>query len=116
MGRAPGGSSARARAGHGVDSPRPSVPLVQPSEFGDYTLWHFDLSRLGTPEAVFELGIEDALDNGVSLVEWPERMGPLRPADRLDVMLTQGASPDARIASLEAHGGWVERLVILADD
>lgn len=104
-----------ALAGHEMDVPSPSFTLVQPYEFDDYTLWHFDLFRLETPEAVFELGIEDALDNGVSLVEWPERMGPLRPADRLDVMLRQGALPDARIASLEGHGGWIERLVAMID-
>ena len=88
-----------------------------------YTLSHnaalpiyFDLYRLETPEAVYELGFEDALDEGVSLIEWSGRLGPLRPADRLDVTLSQGATRDARKAHLEGHGGWRERLAAIADD
>jgi tRNA threonylcarbamoyladenosine biosynthesis protein TsaE len=105
-----------ALAGHGMDVPSPTFTLVQPYEFDAFTLWHFDLYRLETPEAVYELGFEDALDEGVSLIEWSGRLGPLRPADRLDVTLSQGATRDARKAHLEGHGGWRERLAAIADD
>ena len=102
-----------ALAGHEMEVPSPSFSLVQPYDFDGlttFTLWHFDLFRIETPEAVYELGFEDALADGVSLVEWPERLGPLLPAERLDLVLRQGAMPDARIASLEAHGNWRGRL------
>ncbi len=99
-----------ALAGHGMEVPSPSFTLAQTYDFDAFTLWHFDLYRIETPEAVYELGYEDALADGVSLVEWPERLGPLRPADRLDVTLLQGPAPDSRIAELEAHGDWIERL------
>ncbi len=105
-----------ALAGHGVEVPSPSFTLAQTYDFDGFTLWHFDLYRIETPEAVYELGFEDALADGVSLVEWPERLGPLRPADRLDLILLQGAAPDARIARLEAHGDWRGRLAAIGDD
>lgn len=104
-----------ALAGHGMEVPSPSFTLAQTYDFDAFTLWHFDLYRIETPEAVYELGYEDALADGVSLVEWPERLGPLRPADRLDVTLLQGPTPDGRIAELEAHGDWRERLAAIID-
>lgn len=105
-----------ALAGHAVEVPSPSFTLAQGYDFDGFTLWHFDLFRIETPEAVYELGYEDALADGVCLVEWPERLGPLRPADRLDLILLQGAAPDGRIARLEAHGDWRGRIAGLADD
>ena len=105
-----------ALAGHEMDVPSPTFTLVQPYEFDGFTLWHFDLYRLETPEAVYELGFEDALDEGVSLIEWSGRLGPLRPAARLDVTLSQGATPDSRRARLEAHGAWADRLAAATND
>ena len=103
-----------ALAGHAMEVPSPSFTLAQTYEFDDFTLWHFDLYRIETPEEVFELGFEDALADGVSLVEWPERLGPLRPADRLDLVLRQGAADDERIAEIEAHGDWRGRLAAIS--
>ena len=82
--------------------------------FGDDA---FDpLYRIEQPTDVLELGLDEALDHGVSLIEWPERMGPLIPAERLDVMLTQGPKQESRHVSLMAHGVWTSRLSDIADD
>lgn len=105
-----------ALAGHRMDVPSPSFTLAQGYDFDGFSLWHFDLYRIETPEEVFELGFEDALADGVCLVEWPERLGWLLPADRLDVILLQGAAPDGRIARLEAHGDWRSRLSGMTND
>ena len=105
-----------ALAGHEMEVPSPSFTLVQSYDFDGFTLWHFDLYRIEIPEEVYELGFDDALADGVTLVEWPERLGPMLPAMRLDVTLRQGPSPDARIAEIKAHGDWRERLAGLRDD
>jgi tRNA threonylcarbamoyladenosine biosynthesis protein TsaE len=59
--------------------PSPTFTLVEVYETPRGSFWHFDLYRLETPEQVFELGWEEALAEGISLVEWPERLGPLLP-------------------------------------
>ena len=105
-----------ALAGHEMEVPSPSFTLVQSYDFDGFTLWHFDLYRIEIPEEVYELGFDDALADGVTLVEWPERLGPMLPAMRLDVTFRQGPSPDARIAEIKAHGDWRERLAGLRDD
>ena len=105
-----------ALAGEAVEVPSPTFTLVQIYDLYSFTLWHFDLYRIESPGDVIELGYEDARAGGVSLVEWPERLGPLRPADRLDITLAQGATDDARLARLEAFGSWTARLPAIADD
>ncbi|MFI4999744.1 MAG: tRNA (adenosine(37)-N6)-threonylcarbamoyltransferase complex ATPase subunit type 1 TsaE [Reyranellales bacterium] len=63
----------------GLIVPSPTFTLVEVYETPRGTFWHFDLYRLETPEQVFELGWEEALAEGIVLVEWPERLGPLMP-------------------------------------
>ncbi len=77
---------------------------------------HFDLYRIEQPEEVFELGLDDAIADGVVLIEWPERLDGLLPADRLDLVLSPGPGPDERIAELTGHGAWADRLEELSDD
>lgn len=59
--------------------PSPTFTLVEIYETPRGTFWHFDLYRLETPEQVFELGWEEALAEGISIIEWPDRLGPLLP-------------------------------------
>ena len=59
--------------------PSPTFTLVEVYETPRGSFWHFALYRLETPEQVFELGWEEALAEGILLVEWPERLGPLLP-------------------------------------
>ena len=91
-----------------LDVPSPSYTLVQTYESPIGDVHHFDLWRLDGPAAVAELGWEDARD-GVVLVEWPDRLGALRPAGALDIALSHGDG-DARLARID---GWPDRLEAL---
>lgn len=68
--------------------PSPTFTLVEIYDTPRGAFWHFDLYRLEAAEQVLELGWEEARVDGVTLVEWPERLGPLLPVDRLTVSLT----------------------------
>jgi tRNA threonylcarbamoyladenosine biosynthesis protein TsaE len=103
----------RARGGGG-EVPSPTFTLVQVYELGGAAIWHFDGYRLRDPDEAWELGIEDAFADGISLIEWPERFGPLVPARRLEIMLSPGASPAARLAKIDAAENWASRLADLA--
>ncbi len=59
--------------------PSPTFTLVEVYETERGTFWHFDLYRLEAPEQVYELGCEDALAEGIVLIEWPQRLGTLLP-------------------------------------
>lgn len=81
--------------------PSPTFTLVEIYETPSASWWHFDLYRLEQPEQVFELGWEDARADGVALVEWAERLGPLLPRDRLTVRLA--IEGEGRRATLEGE-------------
>jgi tRNA threonylcarbamoyladenosine biosynthesis protein TsaE len=79
--------------------PSPTFTLVQVYETRKGMVWHFDLYRLEDPEEAWELGIEEAFADGISLVEWPERLGALLPARRRQVALEiAGERRRARLA------------------
>jgi len=91
--------------------PSPTFTLVETYIVPNHPpIWHFDLYRLEHPEEVYELGIEEAWTDGISLIEWPERIASLLPAERLDIMLAAGTDPGARRAVLKGSGGWASRL------
>lgn len=99
-----------ARAGKPVEVPSPTFTLVQTYDLPGGPVWHLDLYRLTDCEDVWELGWEEALAEAIVLVEWPERLGPLLPAERLDVRLSAGTQPGARTVRLEGQGAWQGRL------
>lgn len=94
--------------------PSPTFTLVQIYDRPKAPpIWHFDLYRLGGPDEVVELGWDEARAGGISLVEWPDRLGALLPAERLDLSLSFGDAPQARRAALVGHGAWADRLASL---
>jgi tRNA threonylcarbamoyladenosine biosynthesis protein TsaE len=92
--------------------PSPTFTLVQTYDAPAATIWHFDLYRLERPGDAVELDLDDAFADGISLIEWPERLGGLLPGRRLDVVLTQSA--DAHRATLTSHLQWDDRIGELA--
>ena len=60
-----------------MEVPSPSFTLVQIYETKIGSVFHYDLWRLDGSGEVAELDWDDALD-GIVLVEWPDRLGPLR--------------------------------------
>jgi len=90
--------------------PSPTFTLVQSYDFPSFTLYHLDLYRLERPQDALELGIEDAFADGVSLVEWPDRLGAWLPAGRLALTFLPGTGPDSRTLRMEPHGTWAARL------
>jgi len=58
----------------------PTFQLVRESRGGRLPLFHIDLYRLEGPGEAGRLGLEEYFDgDGVCAVEWPERLGALRP-------------------------------------
>ncbi|MFA5592912.1 MAG: tRNA (adenosine(37)-N6)-threonylcarbamoyltransferase complex ATPase subunit type 1 TsaE [Micavibrio sp.] len=112
------GKSAFARAfirelcGDDTDVPSPTFTLVQtydahgggPDSGHDGTIWHFDLYRLDAPEEIFEIGWEEAQADGITLVEWPERLGPYKPpaAVNIHIAVTGGTGRSVRIEAAGA--------------
>ena len=87
--------------------PSPSYTLVNLYESPAGPVWHVDLYRLaGSADELEELGLDEAYETAILLVEWPERMGAAAPDRRLEIALSTH-SESARRAIVTAHGpGW----------
>lgn len=89
------------------DVPSPSFTLVQFYEGPRLKVAHFDLYRLSNPDEAYEIGLDEALDEGAAVIEWPERLAGRLPRDRLDVDI--GFDGEGRRARLTPHGAWEGR-------
>ncbi|WP_332658994.1 tRNA (adenosine(37)-N6)-threonylcarbamoyltransferase complex ATPase subunit type 1 TsaE [Brevundimonas sp.] len=93
------------------DVPSPTFTLVQFYE-SEPPVAHFDLYRLTRPEEAAEIGLDEALDDGCAVIEWPERLGddPARwlGPDILAVTLTEQG--EGRVATLSGAGAWETKL------
>lgn len=102
--------------GLGVDGPvvSPTFTLVREYQ-GRHPLCHVDLYRLEWVQELHELGIEEHLDDSVTLIEWGEMAAGALPSDRLEVRLTAGVGPDERIIELVLLGSWRGRSRLVAE-
>jgi tRNA threonylcarbamoyladenosine biosynthesis protein TsaE len=89
-----------------LEVPSPSFTLVQIYETRIGTVFHYDLWRIDGSASLAELDWDDALD-AIVLVEWPDRLGPLRPEDALTIEFRLGEG-EAREALLTGWGGRIE--------
>lgn len=96
--------------------PSPTFILVQIYEFARDTVYHFDLYRIDDVEDVAELGLDDAFADGISLIEWPERLGSRVPSDRVDLAFGFGDGPDDRTCEVQGHGAGALRATDMLRD
>lgn len=103
-------------AGLGVTDTISSPSFVLMAEYaGRLPLFHVDLYRLADAADALAGGLLDERQaDGVTLIEWPERMGPFLPASRLDVMI-EGSGDEPRTITLRAGDAGLSRyLEVLA--
>lgn len=91
---------------HEVTSP--TFNLVHVYDMPKGSVYHFDLYRLKRPEEIEELGLDDALDFGVTLIEWPQIIRDRLPQDRVLIDIT--SEQDVRVAEITGFGHWQERI------
>ena len=89
------------------DVPSPTFTLVQFYEGPRIAVAHFDLYRLADPDEAYEIGLDEALDEGAAVIEWPQRLEGRLPPDRLDIDIAFDG--DGRVARLSGHGSWEGR-------
>lgn len=100
------------------DVPSPTFTLVQMYETGAGEIWHADLYRLGSADELEELGLADAFDDAICLVEWPERLGAYRPRRFLKLSFSLAPDLSVRRIELTSQGGdwgWISGLGACAE-
>jgi len=102
-------------AGLGVTGTISSPTFILMSEYeGRLPLFHVDLYRLADGADALAGGIIDERQAaGVTLVEWPDRMGDLLPARRLDVVI-EGTGTEPRRITLRSSDPRMARYMTAA--
>lgn len=93
------------------DVPSPTYTLVQtyPGRHGE--IWHADLYRLSDITEIEELGLLEAFETAICLVEWPDRLGDLTPPNALVLRLDAPTGDDNRVLTFEwSDGAWDDRV------
>lgn len=72
---------------------------------GRLRLYHVDAYRLADPEEALAAGLLDDRElEGVTVIEWADRLEGWLPLDRLEIDLEPGSGPSERHVRWEAHG------------
>ena len=100
------------------DVPSPTFTLVQTYDTEAGEIWHADLYRLTGPAEIEDLGLSEAFDSAICLIEWPDRLGPLMPRQALHLHLAPDPDDEdrRRIGFHWTGGDWAARLGTVLND
>ncbi len=91
-----------------TEVPSPTFTLVQTYSAKNFEIWHFDLYRLQNESEIWELGIEEALESGVCLIEWPQSIAGLLSGAEVEIVLR--FSGKGRVVKFNGDEKWNARL------
>lgn len=89
--------------------PSPTFTLLQSYDEGDVPLHHYDLYRTQHPDELIEIGFDDAPDERITLVEWPEKAEDDMPENKLDIVIEDCGDTRRRLI-LYGNELWRKRL------
>ena len=96
--------------GAGEEIVSPTFALAETYITPRMVITHLDCFRLESESELQELGLQEALDHGLVLLEWPERVASELGDDRLDIALEETGDEAKRKLTLEGRGSWAPRL------
>ncbi|WP_371397026.1 tRNA (adenosine(37)-N6)-threonylcarbamoyltransferase complex ATPase subunit type 1 TsaE [Fretibacter rubidus] len=98
----------QALLGAAVEVPSPTYTLVQIYDTDIGEVWHGDMYRLEQPKDGEELGLWDAFEDAICLIEWPDKLGGFWPRDALSITL--GFDGEGRVATLTGQRDWIKHV------
>ena len=94
-----------------IEITSPTFNLFHIYDLDKLKICHFDLYRLKTKEEIYEIGLEYALDNSISLIEWPDIIMDILPSNRLDLYIDFGQDENSRVINFKGSAKWTKLLL-----
>ncbi len=102
--------------GQNIEVPSPTFNLLLTYDTSVGEIYHYDFYRLEDPEEVWELDLEDALDDGICLMEWVSHLEDLAPEGALTVQIEIPEGQEGhRVIHLLGDDDWKVRLDGIGD-
>ena len=88
----------------------PTFTLINEYQGGRLPVYHMDAYRLGRAQELLDIGAEEYFyGEGLTVVEWADRVAEILPEERLDIRLS--ATDEGRRLAFQAHGSRHARLL-----
>lgn len=69
--------------------PSPTFTLVQTYTVGDTKISHFDLYRISDVAELVEIGLDYAIQNDITLIEWPDIASDMLPDNTIHIDIVE---------------------------
>ena len=80
----------------------PTFTIVQTyNDNNRLEIWHVDCYRLKNSEEFFELGLEEAFENCITIIEWPEIIDDFLPQNTIKIQFSMKKSKDGNILTVK---------------
>ena len=90
------------------DVPSPTFTLVQTYNARNFEIWHCDLYRLNDLNDAIELGLDDAFEAAVCLIEWPDRLGSEAPKSAVTLSFSTVSQTTRQVTARFDNPKWAK--------
>ncbi|WP_333024049.1 tRNA (adenosine(37)-N6)-threonylcarbamoyltransferase complex ATPase subunit type 1 TsaE [Wolbachia endosymbiont of Pentidionis agamae] len=87
----------------------PTFNLVNLYHYENFAIWHFDLYRIKSFDELYELGMEEALSTGITIIEWPELVFDFIKLP-LEIRINHNVQSNNRDIIIKSNINWQKRL------
>ena len=78
------------------DIPSPTFTLVQCYQADEMEIWHVDLYRIEFDLEIMELGLEEAFETSLCIIEWGEKLGRFTPDNPIEITIEYNSNYESR--------------------
>lgn len=82
----------------------PTFSIVNSYEDEKHMIWHLDLYRLKHEDELIEIGVEEFLYNGITIIEWPELAENIMHQNKITISFKQDPKSSVRSALIHLSG------------
>ena len=81
----------------------PTYPLMINYNYKNTYIWHFDFYRIKNKHEIWDIGFEEALNEGITIIEWPEIIEEALPKTKISISLFETENNERKAIVLASN-------------